>query len=396
MNTAHAKEQTVRVIHVGKYFPPDRGGMETYLRDLMFGLLERGIRSVGLVHHSSTSFTSTAEQYRQGENAIEVTRAGSWFRLLFTPVSPMFPWLLRRLIKMHRPRLLHLHLPNPSAFSVLLLPSARRLPWVIHWQSDVLTPKSSWALRLGYALYKPFESALLKRASRIIVTSVNYLDTSRTLAPFRDTCRVIPLGVNDRFSDNRGPDATWLPDAPLKVLAIGRLTHYKGFDTLLKAMTQLSHVRLDLVGDGEQLTNLNELGQSLGILDRVRFYGDVGDEEKDRLLQACDCLCLPSNDRAESFGLVLVEAMSAGKACVITDVPGSGMTWVVDANRTGLIVAPDNSAALGAALNKLDNDRSLLKELGTRGRKKYEKELTINASASAVSELYDDIESANP
>ena len=72
------------------------------------------------------------------------------------------------------------------------------------------------------------------------------------------------------------------------------------------------------------------------------------------------------------------------------------MTWVVDANRTGLIVPPDNSDALGAALNKLNNDRNLLKELGTRGRERYEKELTINASASAVLALYDDIEAAKP
>ena len=71
---------------------------------------------------------------------------------------------------------------------------------------------------------------------------------------------------------------------------------------------------------------LRRLTMTLGLEDRVRFHGALSDVARDALLLASDCLCLPSTDRTESFGIVLLEAMSASKACVVTDVPGSGMT----------------------------------------------------------------------
>jgi glycosyltransferase involved in cell wall biosynthesis len=400
MSAADTPENAVRVLHVGKYFPPDPGGMEVYLRDLMVCSSKMGIASAALVHCSRLGLRSTDERHSAGEETFSVTRVATWFRFLFTPISPVFPLALHRLIKQHRPSLLHLHLPNPSAFWALLLPSARRVPWVVHWQSDVLTPISSRLLRLCYIAYKPFESALLKRARRIIATSPQYLSSSRPLAPFRDRCRIIPLGIADRFSDARedSHDTTTresLRDTatqePLKVLAIGRLAHYKGFDVLIRAIAETLDAELDIVGSGAQLGALQSLAQSLDLGGRVLFHGAIDDTARDALLLRCDCLCLPSIDRTESFGIALLEAMSAGKACVVADVPGSGMTAVVDAKRTGLVVPVDDPIALAAAFQILDRDRTLLTAMGKCGREKYKSQLTIEASTTRVVSLYDDL-----
>ena len=400
MSAADTPKDAVRVLHVGKYFPPDPGGMETYLKDLMVCSSEMGITPVALVHRSTLGLKSTNENLRVGNKILSVTRVGTWLRVLFTPVSPAFPLALHRLIKQHRPGILHLHLPNPSAFWALLLPSARRIPWVVHWQSDVLTPKSSWLLRLCYIAYQPFESALLKRARRIIATSTQYLTSSTTLAPFRDQCCVIPLGIADRFSCASGDNRTTITTAslrdtatnkPLKVLAIGRLAHYKGFDTLIKAIAETPHVELDIVGSGAQLGTLQSLTQSLALSDRVHFHGTIDDSARDALLLGCDCLCLPSVDRTESFGIALLEAMSAGKACVVSDVPGSGMTAVVEANKTGLVVVAGDPAALAKAFQVLDKDSTLLAAMGKCGREKYQSQLTIEASTARVVGLYGDL-----
>ena len=139
-----------KVLHIGKYFPPHAGGMETYLYDLMHALAKLDITPSALVHQSKTSLTSVEESVSANGSALRVVRAATWCRLLFTPISPGFPWVLYRVIRRDQPDVLHLHLPNPSAFWALALPSARRLPWVIHWQSDVLTDKSHWLLRLAY------------------------------------------------------------------------------------------------------------------------------------------------------------------------------------------------------------------------------------------------------
>ena len=389
MSHATKTQDEIAVLHVGKYFPPDPGGMETYLRDLMVCSLRQGTPSAALVHSAQRAWRSTNEGYLSGEHELAVTRAASWFKVLFTPISPTFPWILQRLIKKRRPKLLHLHLPNPSSFWALLLPSARRLPWVVHWQSDALTPHSGRLIRWCYRLYKPFESALLRHATKIIVTSDRYLDTSATLAPFTNKCVVIPLGIEDRF-DARNPNQKAPLDTkkPLKVIAVGRLAHYKGFDTLLHAISQTQQVELDLIGHGEQLNGLKTLCQQLAITNRVRFHGTVSDNKRDALLLQSDCLCLPSTDRTESFGIVLLEAMSAGKPCVVTDVPGSGMTAVVKAGQTGLVVPCGDHTGLAAALVQLADNREMLSELGTQGRQRFVQTFTIERSTLATLELY--------
>jgi glycosyltransferase involved in cell wall biosynthesis len=396
MSSLVSSEAPTKVLHIGKYFTPHVGGMETYLRDLMVSLAAMGTETVALVHQSHIGVFSSEEEHSVAGLQIHIARAATWCRLIYTPISPTFPWLLSRLIKRYRPEVLHLHLPNPSAFWVLILPSARRIPWVIHWQSDALTPKSSRLLKLAYRLYAPLESALINRAQKIIATSAPYLETSKPLTRVKNKCEVVPLGIEDRFGnlsdkpvaspENRRSGATTLQ--PLQVLAIGRMTYYKGFDVLLRAIAQTSNVELDLVGEGDQSISLRRLAASLGVEGRTRFRGVLNNSTRDKLLSACDCLCLPSVDRAESFGLVILEAMSAAKASVVSDVLGSGMSALVDHERTGLVVPSNNAQALAEAFCYLRDNRTMSAEFGQNGRDKFLASLTIEQSAKAVQSIY--------
>jgi rhamnosyl/mannosyltransferase len=150
-------------------------------------------------------------------------------RLLFTPISPAFPYLLNRLIKREKPDILHIHTPNISAFWALFLPGARRIPWVIQWQSDVLASEHHWGLQLFYKIYRPFERAMLKRAKVIIASSPTYLASSLPLQEFSEKCVVIPLGLDpSTLAATSSVDTTTTPNQQhsscLRVLAIGRLT----------------------------------------------------------------------------------------------------------------------------------------------------------------------------
>jgi len=392
-----------KVLHVGKYFPPHAGGMETYLHDLMRALAKLDITPSALVHRSHISLHSSEESLSTSGTALRIVRAATWCRLLFTPISPTFPWLLRRLIMRDRPDILHLHLPNPSAFWALALPSARRLPWVIHWHSDVLTESSNWLLRLAYRFYSPLESALLEKAEKVVVSSPPYLATSQPLAKIRDKCEVIPLGTEDRFGDQAHNVAAPVPASAgktgaatagnLNVLAIGRMIHYKGFDVLLRAVAQTEGITLDLVGHGDLTRSLERLSDSLSLSTRVQFHGLLDGRAKDQLLSCCDCLCLPSTDRTESFGMVLLEAMSAAKACVISDVEGSGMSWLVEDGKTGLVAPTHDINGLTRALCRLRDDPDLTVRLGLKGRQKFLTALTIEASAQAIRDLYQQLPS---
>ncbi|TCO69873.1 glycosyltransferase [Chromatocurvus halotolerans] len=387
---------SLRVLHIGKYFPPFRGGMETYLRDLMRAMTDVQVISSALVHDHRRSFRSRASTLTTARSELTILRAARWINLSFAPISPGFPLLFLRMLRQEKPDILHFHLPNASTFWALIIPKARRLPWVVHWHSDVPETvfASHWWLRPLALPYRALERALLRRAARIIATSPPYLRSSPFLAAFRGKCRVIPLGLPSPAPTHTcagNKTASRGPDEPLRLLAVGRLSYYKGFSVLLEALSQAPDVELQLVGDGERRDELQALASELSIDSRVRFRGSISDEELEAAWAWCDCLCLPSIERSEAFGIVLLEAMSRGKACIVSDIHGSGMGWVVEEGVTGLVVESRNAQALSEGLQALNSDRAALDRMGRAGQRKFQDQLDIARSARQVKTLYQDV-----
>ncbi len=361
------------------------------MRDAMVALARRGVKSAALVHRHTLSLKTCDETFTADKHHFQIVRTGLWARLLFTPISPAFPWHLQRLITTFKPNILHLHLPNPSVFWLLALPSARRIPWVVHWHADVITSTQGWTMKLFYNLYRPFEQMILKHAKAIVATSSPYLDSSRPLKKWIYKSHVVPLGVDvDRFNGSTSVyDKPTPNDNKLQVLAVGRLTYYKGFRYLIEAIFQTPGVHLNLVGDGDQAAQLKALVASLSLQDRVTFHGSLNNAELSLQMMACDCLCLSSITRAEAFGMVLLEAMYFGKATVISDVPGSGMGWIVDDGITGIKVKPADTSALAAALKQLNADRDKMKRMGQHGKDKFDQQFEINHAILGLMDIYD-------
>jgi glycosyltransferase involved in cell wall biosynthesis len=399
----------LKILHIGKYFSPFSGGLENYMRDAMVALRERGIESAALVHRHSLSLKTQKEPFEANGHQFQVIRTAMWARLLFTPISPGFPWQLRKMIKSGKPDILHLHLPNPSAFWVLALPSARRVPWVVHWHADVITAAQDWKMKLFYKFYQPFEHAVLKRAKTIVATSAPYRDSSQPLKKWHSKCQVVPLGVDTkRFNPEepvggaplwearpRGDSHTFATDAKnrgevplLQILAVGRLTYYKGFSYLIEAAHKVADIHINLIGDGEEANQLRSLTASLKLQDRVIFHGILSDAELAQKMAECDCLCLPSIERTEAFGMVLLEAMYFGKATVISDVDGSGMGWVVDDGTTGIKVKPADADALAGALERLAANREELTDMGRCGKEKFDQMFEISHAVEGLERIY--------
>ena len=184
--------------------------------------------------------------------------------------------------------------------------------------------------------------------------------------------------------------------APLRVLAVGRLTCYKGLEYLVRAMALLEHAELHLVGTGNLQRKLRDLARDLHLDRRVIFHGHLPDAQLADQFAACDCLCLPSIERTEAFGVVLLEAMARGRATIISDVPGSGMGWVVDDGVTGLHVPPVNPRALADAIANLQRDRDKIHRLGENGRQKFDRLFHIDKSAEGVAGLYRNVLAGSP
>ena len=400
----------MRVLHIGKFFPPHAGGIERFSADLTTALVERGV-AVTILAHASPGDGAAKHLNVAGVDVVLAACHGQW---LYAPLSPSFPFVLNRLIRQFKPDLLHLHVPNTSAFWALLSPAARRLPWVVHWHADVPLDIRRSAMRAMYRLYRPWEQALLRRARAVIATSVPYRDASAALAPWRDKIHVIALGLgpdshaagatlagatDPRKVENAANTALstnmqW-PSDGLRVLAVGRLSYYKGFDVLLRSLAQVPEASLLLIGSGECAASLSALACELRIDARVRFAGQVGDAALAQAYANAQMLCLPSIERTEAFGMVLLEAMRARLPVIASAIAGSGVSHVIADGITGLLVPVADVSALAQALRRLSNDVALRSRLGDAGHARWQAEFTLDRCADQVLALYRSLLPAN-
>jgi glycosyltransferase involved in cell wall biosynthesis len=162
------------------------------------------------------------------------------------------------------------------------------------------------------------------------------------------------------------------PPAPLGELAgspvvvtLSRRHPDKGLDVLLDAwpavIAQVPAARLRIVGPRQEGYEevepaLRAQAAALGIADSVAFVDETDDALGE--LRRARCYVQPSRERTESFGMAVLEAMAAGTPVVVSDV--SGLIDLVQDGHTGLVVAPENPAALGAALVSMLTDGALI------------------------------------
>ncbi len=178
------------------------------------------------------------------------------------------------------------------------------------------------------------------------------------------------------------------PEAFLFV-STGRLTHVKGFDTLLQAFAQ-SHFGgkpafLAIVGDGEDRKSLELLCLQLGLMDHVKFTGQLKDVRP--ALSAANAFVLAS--RNEGMGRVLIEAMSSGLPVIGTAV--GGIPAIIKNNHTGIIVPPENPAALAIAMEELARNPETCDIMGKNASEYVYPEYDENTMIEKLARLYREV-----
>jgi glycosyltransferase involved in cell wall biosynthesis len=164
-----------------------------------------------------------------------------------------------------------------------------------------------------------------------------------------------------------------------------RLDRQKGLDVLLSALPAVPDVDVEIVGDGPERGALEALAREVGVADRVHFAG-WSDRARD-WLGRWDVFVLPS--RFEGLPLAILDAMLAELPVVATDVGSTGEA--VRDRVTGRLVAPEDSAALAAALRELLADPARGRELGRAGRALALERFTARAQARRYEALYSEL-----
>jgi len=329
------------------------GGVQFHVRDLAEALLARG-HEVSVLAPADDD-TPVPPYLTAAGRAIPVRYNGSVARMTFGPVTAA---RVRKWLAAGQFDVLHLHEPVTPSLGMLALWIADG-PVVATFHTSLIRSRP---LQVAYPLVK---QSLEKISARIAVSE----DARRTLVEhLGGDAVVIPNGVYvDQFADAE-PDPRWTGTADAPTIAfLGRLDEQrKGLPVLLGAMGRvldaLPGARLIVAGRGE--TGAQQAREILGErAGSVEFLGGVSDEDKARLLASVDVYCAPQTG-GESFGIVLVEAMSAGATVVASDL--GAFSRVLDDGEAGVLFATGDSADLAATLVRVLNDPGLRSKVTDR------------------------------
>jgi phosphatidylinositol alpha-1,6-mannosyltransferase len=246
---------------------------------------------------------------------------------------------------------------------------------------------------LGVEVWRPLTSGerfVADRSERLIAISHHTADRFTQANPaFKgrsiDVCH---LGITGEARPSL-PELAVANDANDTALMVSRMSSedaYKGHERLIRAWpsvkARVPHAKLVLVGEGDDRRRLEAVAAELGVADAVRFAGFVTDDELAAWYRRCTFFVLPSD--GEGFGLVFLEAMRAGKACI--GGPGAPAEIVED-GVTGLIVPSGDDEALVGALSRLFLDDELRDRLGRHGQARFRQTFTARDFADRLRHL---------
>jgi glycosyltransferase involved in cell wall biosynthesis len=373
----------MNIVHFGKFYYPISGGIESVNKTLADGAAVAG-HKVSVIYFSKSCQITPSEM-----SGVDLVACPYRVSVSSQPIS--ISYLINCVNLSKGVDIVHIHAPNLLAFFALLFIS-RKTKILIHWHSDIISKGF-----LGI-LIKPLEVFAIKRATKIISTTLSYTNNSKLLNKYRDKVVTIPIGIPDNsiFSLSKlNYDLNYfhkLIESKRLILSVGRLVDYKGFDTLIRASNHFpSNVITIIVGTGPLFDNLNNLIILNKLTDRVILMGRLSNEELFSLFTLSTIFCLPSISRAEAFGVVIIEAMAHGIPIVATDILGSGVQWVNQHGVTGYNVAVGNPEALANACIKILSNDSIRRNFSVASRQRYLNEFTEPQFISRTLELYKEV-----
>ena len=357
---------------VTPYAYPMPGGVNDHV-----GSLYRVLRARG---HDVRIITSSHGLQKASEG--DIIRVGKGFSVPFNgsmgtiTLSPTYLAQMRAILERERFDVLHYHEPFVPFLSLVTL--------TLSTSVNIGTFHAFGGLSISYEFGKRMLGHYAgKLHGRIAVSPAARHFISRY---FPGEYKIVPNGVEPGRYQRAVPIARYRDGVP-NILFVGRMEPRKGLIHLLRAFRKLQRdgvrARLLLVGTGpgEREARRYVLTRQL---ENVEFLGRVPEGQKAQLFKTADIYVSPATGR-ESFGIVLLEAMSAGAPIICSDI--HGYRGVVRRDRDGLLVEPGNADALAASMRRLIDDPQLRAQLSRAGEERAQL-FTWERVGQAVEEYY--------
>jgi glycosyltransferase involved in cell wall biosynthesis len=379
-------DEMKKVLHISKYYPPYVGGIE-YVCHQVISCLRTKYR------HSVICFNDDSKSKIDEYEGIRIVRCGYWKKLAGQALSLSYCKYLLREIRTLQPDIIHFHAPNPLISLYLLALCPKHTKLIVHFHAEILTSK------FLYALYRPIEKCLFRRADVIVATSPNMKHEARMLRPYQQKCVVIEnaidtngLNIITSADENNVERIRQMYDGKKIVFTFGRHIYYKGLRYLIEAEPYIEDCVILIGGDGILTSMLKSMSNS----PRIHFIGKIADSEIKYYLHAAWCFAFPSITKAEAFGMTLVQSMYCQVPPITFTIAESGVNYVNLHNITGLEVENGNAHKFAQAINKLLCDETLRNTLAQNAHKRVVEHFTMDIIAAKLADLYKNLTCNKP
>lgn len=320
----------IKILHVTKRFEKNKyGGVETLIENLcdIFN------------NNKFTSDVYTLSENITKKKKYKIFSEKKKFEILSTPLPIKG---LKNFFYISREYdFINFHFPWP--FMDLLSFFIPKKKIIITYHADI------YSFNPLFILYLPLMLFFLSRSNKIIVTSKAYLNSSLILKLFKKKVKIIPIGIKKPIFSFKIKKKIFRLKNSNYLIFVGSLRGYKGIGDLIKASKKIKNGKLVIAGDGPErhkvIQHINAEKKN-----NIIFFPNLSNNEKFFLMNFSRGLVLPSLNRREAFGIVLVEA-SALKKPLITYELNSGTSFVNKNKMTGRVVDLNNIDKLAAAMN---------------------------------------------
>ena len=346
----------MKVLIATPYFWPQVGGLENYAR-----FLARGLREAGCDVVVVSGDRNVRRPTRDEVDGLLVWRLPVWRVVSNTPVNLAWWRYLRQIIRAERPDVVNAHTPVPFMVDMVTW-AAGRTPVVVTYHAASLLKPGSLLMTALIRGYLAWQLLTLSRARAIIAVS-EYVRAR--LTPWQGKTTVVPNAVSSVAP------ARDVPGTGLVFISNLEPTHrWKGLDQVLEALALVNRdglaVTLTVIGDGADRPRYEQRVKELDLSERVHFAGQLVESDRDELIRKAAAVVLYPTTANDAFPTVMLEAWAQGVA-VIAAASGPLPSLLHD-RETGLLVPPDNPAALAQAVGGALRDPAELSALGEAGR----------------------------
>jgi glycosyltransferase involved in cell wall biosynthesis len=356
----------MKVLIAAAYYFPRVGGLENYAAAIAQGLHGRGWDVVVVCGD-----TSVSEVRRETLDGYTVWRLPVWKVVFNTPLHPAWLPMLRHIIRSERPDIVNAHTPVPFMVDMIML-AAGRIPVVITYHAATLVRPGGIIRWLVTLAYRAAQYLTLARTRAIIAVSPYVKMTlSKRLA---GKVQVIPNSVSHVSPQNH------VGGKGLVFVANLEPTHsWKGLDLILQGLVIARRSygitpELVVVGDGTDRPRYERHVRELDLDGLVRFTGRLVGSERDQVVRQAAAQVVYPTTANDGMPTVLLEGWAQGLPVIAAAI--GAITTLVDDHHNGVLAAPNDPAALAAAIHEVLQDPVAAEAMGEAGRQLVAREYT--------------------